>query len=223
MAYLDGYRVLRYDGRGQGSSPSPDGVYDMDCLVSDLERVLEDTAFPAAHYVGISNGGCIALAFAARSPNRVLSLVASDCYDRVTPLLRLKIRSWLLAHETGGPLHRFDIASPWVWSETTLSQNPEALSFYRQKAAEHEDRAVRGLLLGALDHSIDLGPIACETLLLAGEEDLLTPPFAMRSMAGQIPGARFETVPGAHASLLEHPEIFADRILPFLQGEADVG
>ena len=216
MTYLADFRVLRYDGRGQGCSPSPKGVYDLATLLGDLVALLVETALPPAHVVGISNGGCLGLELAAKAPARVRRLVAADCYLTVSPLTRLKIQSWLLAHETGGPAHRFDVAAPWVWSETTLAANPDAIEAYRLKASVHKDSAVQGLLRGALTHQIDTAAIRTETLLLAGSEDLLTPPFSMRAMARQIAGAKFQEVPGAHASLLEQPSIFSQVIVPFL-------
>jgi len=217
MPHLSGYRVLRYDGRGQGRSPSPPGIYDLETLLADLASVLERATFPAAHIVGISNGGCLGLALAAAMPSRVRCLVAADCYLSVSPLARLKIMSWLRAHEVGGPTHRFDIASPWVWSEATLAEHTEAVAHYRAKAAAHSDAAVQGLLRGALGHAIDPAAIAAPTLLLAGSEDLLTPPFSMREMATRIRRATFREVRGAHASLLEFPDIFVETIVPFLR------
>lgn len=216
MPYLSNWRVLRYDGRGQGQSPKPPVDYRLDLLLDDLVRLLDQLDYPPTAVVGISNGGCVAMALAAMHPNRVHALVAADCYHRVTPLLHSKINSWLTAHEVGGATHRFDVATPWIWSERALSAASAKIESYRAKAAEHQDQAVHGLLRGALQHAVDLSDITCPTLLLAGEEDLLTPPFTMRAMAESLPRGRFQTVAGAHASLLEHPEHFAQVIVPFL-------
>ncbi len=216
MEHLAGFRVLRYDGRGQGQSPKPEGVYGLDVLLDDLIGLLDSLDWPRSHVAGISNGGCVALGLAAAYPERVHRLVAADCYGRVTPLLRLKVQSWLTAHKIGGPTHRFDVATPWIWSESLLNEHPELIDHYRGKAAGHEEQAVLGLLEGALTHHIDLARITAQTLLLAGEEDLLTPPHAMRAMTPRPADAQFQTVPGGHASLLEHPEIWAETITPFL-------
>lgn len=223
MPMLEGFRVLRYDGRGQGLSEAPEGIYHLATLLDDCLEILEQTSFPKAHFVGISNGGCLALALAAIHPQKVLKVIAADCYHRVSPLLRHKIQSWLVAHEVGGPAHRFDIATPWIWSNRALSQSAAMITVFREKAASHRDQAVRGLLQGALGHEIDVHSIQAETLLLAGEEDLLTPPFEMKAMAKLIPASTFQTIPGAHASLLEHPQIFADTLVPFLTRGCHVG
>jgi len=98
-----------------------------------------------------------------------------------------------------------------------LSAHPELVSHYREKAAAHEDHAVCSLLEGALAHEIAIKQIEAPSLLLAGEQDLLTPPFQMAEMAAKIPGARFQTVAGAHASLLEDATIFRDVVVPFIE------
>jgi len=217
MAHLDGFRVLRYDGRGQGRSPKPEGPYRLQLLIEDLVGLLDQTGWPPSAVAGISNGGCIALGLAAQHPERVTGVAAADCYAEVGPLLRLKIQSWLTAHEVGGPTHRFDIATPWIWSEALLTRHPEMVSHYRAKSGDHLDVAVRGLLMGALDHHIDLDAVTAPCLLLVGAEDVLTPPHLMRHMAGTIADAVFTEVRGGHASLLEHPEIWAETIVPFLK------
>ena len=222
MPKLIHFNTLRYDGPGQGESEKPDRVYDMDLLMEAFEQVLQRHQWPATWLVGISNGGCIALEAARRFPKRVLGVVAADCYDRISPLLQLKLDSWLAAHQKGGPCHRFDIATPWIWSNRILRENPELPAYYRARAHQHQPHAVRNLILGALSHQIDVTQIQQPVLFLCGEEDLLTPPFEMREMAQRLPGAQFHIVPGAHASLLEHPEIFRDTILPFIEA-AHVG
>ncbi len=223
MPALTDFRVLRYDGRGQGESDCPPGIYDLGVLLDDLEEVLSRNNWPPSFLLGISNGGCVALAFAARHPERVLGVIAADCYARVSPLLRLKINSWLQAHEVGGALHRFDIAAPWIWSDSVLSANPEFVDDYRARAAQLDPRAVRGLLGGALTHHIDLSRIRVPTLYLAGEEDLLTPPFTMQAMQRQTRGSALKIVPGGHASLLEYPHLVGEFAVPFMEEVSRVG
>ena len=216
LSYLDGFNLLRYDGVGQGQSPKPDRIYHFDGLVDDLENLLSDLDWPPTFICGISNGGSVALEFARRHPHRVRAVVAADCAVEVSPLFRLKLQSWLAAHETGGPTHRFDVATPWIWGETALQQNADLIDLYRSRAADQEDQAVRGLIKGALTVNIDATGISVPTLLLTGEEDILTPPFVMDRIP--ITHAVRKRVPGGHASLLENPAIFGDVIVPWLKG-----
>ena len=83
-----GYRVIRYDVRGHGRSMAPPGGYTWESYSADLGDLLdrinvegpasESLALDAAHVVGLSMGGGIALQFALDSPVRVLSLTLVD-------------------------------------------------------------------------------------------------------------------------------------------------
>jgi pimeloyl-ACP methyl ester carboxylesterase len=68
----DRHRVLRYDQRGFGRSPMPDGPYS---LVDDLISVMDAAGVEQAALAGASRGGNIALAAALERPERVSALV----------------------------------------------------------------------------------------------------------------------------------------------------
>jgi pimeloyl-ACP methyl ester carboxylesterase len=70
--------VIRYDKRGHGLSDCPPGPYTIGTLADDLAGLLDDLGVNTAVPIGISVGGMIALAFAARYPPRVPKLVLSN-------------------------------------------------------------------------------------------------------------------------------------------------
>jgi hypothetical protein len=64
-----------------------------------------------------------------------------------------------------------------------------------------------------------LGEIRTPTLVIAGERDLVTPPWHGESVAGRIPGARYELLTGPGSSLVlmaERPAEFLSLVLGFL-------
>ena len=66
-----------------------------------------------------------------------------------------------------------------------------------------------------------LSAITAPTLVVVGEQDLLTPPWVAREVAEAIPGARFEVIlgPGAsHLVALERPNDFNRLVQDFLYG-----
>lgn len=72
---------------------------------------------------------------------------------------------------------------------------------------------------GILDWDIRdrLGALKDPVLLLAGAEDLLTPPWKCLETARLIPHSRFEVVPGVgHAFPVEDPKGFARRVTAFI-------
>ena len=70
----DHFTVVTYDLRGHGDSPLPDGAFDLDDLVTDLEALRARLGFEKAHLAGHSLGGMIGPRYAQRYPERVLSL-----------------------------------------------------------------------------------------------------------------------------------------------------
>jgi 3-oxoadipate enol-lactonase len=71
-----------------------------------------------------------------------------------------------------------------------------------------------------MDLTGDLARISAPTLVLAGAEDLATPPEHGRQIAELIPGARFQTVsPAAHIAAVERPDLTTAMILRFLCDE----
>ena len=68
---LAGYRVVRYDLRGHGRSPVPDGPSTIADLGGDLVALLDRLEIERASLVGVSLGGMISLWIAAHHPDRV--------------------------------------------------------------------------------------------------------------------------------------------------------
>lgn len=63
-ALADEYRVVLWDNRGTGESTVPDPPYSIEAMAGDLEAVLDATDTTAAHVVGASMGGMVALQYA---------------------------------------------------------------------------------------------------------------------------------------------------------------
>lgn len=154
--------------------------------------------------------------FTVRHPEMVKALVAMDTYDEPTPMLKAKLNSWKVAHEIGSALHRFDVATPWIWGEEVFNSKHELLLSYREKAANLRPHVVKCLIDGALETIIDLTKIKVPTLLVVGEEDLLTPPFNHQKMVKKLSNGSLIIVPGGHASVIERPNIMEKFILPWL-------
>jgi pimeloyl-ACP methyl ester carboxylesterase len=70
-----------------------------------------------------------------------------------------------------------------------------------------------------------LGAISAPTLVVVGEQDMLTPPWQAKKVAAAIPGARYELVTGpgsSHGLHIERPEDLAKIVTGFL-GEHAIG
>ena len=85
-ALAERYRVLALDQRGHGDSdPAPDGDYSTDSLVGDVAAFADALALPPVRLVGLSLGGRVAIAFAARHAAAVERLVVIDIGPELPP------------------------------------------------------------------------------------------------------------------------------------------
>jgi pimeloyl-ACP methyl ester carboxylesterase len=84
--WLDGlgetHTVLRYDERGCGLSDPRVGELSVDTWVGDLEAVVDAAGWPRFVLLGVSQGGAIAVEYAARHPDRVSDLVLYGSFAR---------------------------------------------------------------------------------------------------------------------------------------------
>ena len=76
------HRFIRYDERGCGLSDWEAEDFTFDAWVSDLESVVEALGLERFPLLGVSQGGAVAVAYAARHPERVTKLVLCSAYAR---------------------------------------------------------------------------------------------------------------------------------------------
>lgn len=217
--FNDEFHILRFDCRGQGKSPWPDGIYSLSSHVEDLDGLISKLNLEKFSILGLSNGGRIALEYARKYPKNVAKVIACDTYAKPSNLLKLKLNSWLSAFESGGATHRFDVSTPWIWGETVLKEKPELIEFYRGKAGTMKPHVVNAHILGAMEEEIEVSEIECPIQFIVGKEDVLTPPFYHEDMLenSKHNKSKLSIVPGGHASILEYPETIRKEVLPFLR------
>lgn len=219
-AFEDKYKVLLYDARGQGRSEKPPGPYPVRLHAQDLVALLDRLQIKRAHLVGLSNGGAALLHLALERPDLVKKLVIVGGYSHVDPILEAKLEAWLAAARISSEL-RFLVATPYVWSNRFLERNRELFNYFKKRAAEFPKEAAINLIVGAKEQDITerLGEIRAPTLIVVGEEDILTPVKYARLMQERIPNAQLYIIPEAgHAVPLEQPELFNRVVREFLEG-----
>jgi 3-oxoadipate enol-lactonase len=219
------YRVIAPDLRGFGESPVPEGVYTMDAMADDVVELLETLEIMGPVVVGgLSMGGYVALSLVARYPTRVKALMLMDTRAGAdTPDAaqgREATAKAVLAADNADAV--VDAMLPRIFSKMTLEQRPERVEPMKAVMAQTAPRGIAGALRGMAsrpDRRGDLPKIAVPTLVLVGEEDILTPPAESKDMAEAIPHARLEVIPqGGHMAPYENPSATNAAILRFLKG-----
>ena len=209
--------VIRYDKRGHGLSDCPPGPYTIEALADDLAGLLDNLGVKTAVPIGISVGGMIALAFAARYPQRVSKLVLSDTGAVIGTAVYWAER--IAALEANG-FNELGSAILERWFAPAFAQAQPAA--YRG----YGNMLTRTPLVGyiatcAAIREADLRDAArsvqVPTLVLCGAEDAATPPELGKALAEMLGNGRFHLIPhAAHLPCIEQPQKMAAAIAEFI-------
>jgi len=216
---FDGFRLILPDVRGHGESEPAPPPYSMTTLAEDLRQLLDHLGLDRVVIGGLSMGGYIALAFAARYPERLSALLLIDTQAAAdSPEAREK-RAELSARarRDGVEAVAGEMLERLVGGRNVT---PEVADLVRQMILGTSVEGMVGALAGmaARPDSTPLLPkIACPTLVVVGQDDAVTPPETARSMAAAIPRAELVEIPSAgHLAPLEQPPAVNAAIRSFL-------
>ena len=224
LVWAERYRVITYDLRGMGGTERGSGDISVASLAADARGVLDALGVDRAHVLGYSLGSAVAQQLALDVPERVASLVLYCTWARTDGFQRAVFTGLAHPWRTGDladALGALGIAfSPQLLDDPAFGALIEQLlplfpSTEQQirTCAEQWDADI------AHDTLDRLGEITAPTLVLAGEQDLLTPPWHGRQVADAIPGARHHlfTGPGSsHALGVERAAEFVPMVLDFV-------
>lgn len=219
-----GWRLVAPDLRGfGGSGPAQDERLGMDVLAADLAALLRHLGTAEAVVAGLSMGGYVAFALLDREPGLLRALVLSDTRAAAdTEEARATRLETAEAVRGAGTPALTDGMIPKLLSEETRRERPGVEQEVRSLMEAAPAASVSAALLGMAeraDSTALLGSIRVPTLVIAGEEDQLTPPEDARALAREIPGAELELVAGAgHLPNLERPDVFNRVLGAFLSG-----
>jgi 3-oxoadipate enol-lactonase len=217
MAALAGrFRVVRYETRGHGGSPAPDGDLTIADLAADVLGLLDHLGVERASLAGVSLGGMTAMQVASTVPERVERLVLCCTAARIgTPeMWEERIRT---VRESGTAALAEATMQRWFTpaaDPATVARFAAVLSATPDKGYAACCAAIRDMDLGE-----QLASIQAPTLVIAGRHDGSTPPEQGEQIAARIPGARLLIVEhGAHMSNVERAGEVTPAMLEHLGG-----
>ncbi len=195
---------------GHGASPGPGRASIADYAL-DIVALLDALSLDAVIVLGQSMGGAIAQWLALEHAERIRALVLAGTGAR------LPVNPALIAGVVQAPEATVRNIVRWMWSRRA----PEALKRQSADIMLATDPAVIRSDFIACDSfkvSRRLAEIAAPTLILASEQDKLTPLSLSRELAQGIAGSELAVVPNAgHMLLLEQPDRCAELVDAWLK------
>jgi pimeloyl-ACP methyl ester carboxylesterase/DNA-binding SARP family transcriptional activator len=222
-----GHTLVRYDARGTGLSDGEVAELSLDAWVRDLETVVAAAGLQRFPLLGISQGCAIAIAYAARHPERVTQLILFGGYalgaHRRSAAASEESRALVTLIRAGwgqdNPAMRQMFATLFMPGGT--KEQLDAFCALQRRTVSPEMAARYFEAVGHFDVRPLLGAVRAPTLVMHVREDAVTPVEQGRLMAAGIPGARFVVLPGTnHLPLEGDPglERFFTEIAAFLAG-----
>jgi pimeloyl-ACP methyl ester carboxylesterase len=221
------FQVILVDNRDAGRSSKARHPYTIADMADDLAGLLDALGIRRSHLLGLSMGGMIGLEFALRHRDRLDRLVlsgtgAAPARSAVDPI---QVWSWVKANDVtgdvfGGQQFVSLFSTAFLRNHDAVRDTAELLASnpYPMSPDAYGRQADAYRQFDALDR---LAAITAPTLVVVGEQDLLTPPWIAREVAEAIPGARFEVIRGdgsSHIVPIECPNQFNRLVLNFLSG-----
>lgn len=224
------HTLIRYDERGCGLSDRHVEGFSFDDWVRDLEVVVDACGLERFALAGMSQGGPIAIAYAAKHPQRVSHLVLYGTYLRgrsyqsgaerereTETLIRLIELGWGRA---GSPYA--DIFASLFLGQPDAEQRREFIEIQRQSTSQATAAAiVRGF--DAINVTDIARTLSVPALVLHARDDARVPFEEGRRTASLIPGARLVALEGTSHILQEgEPALdqFLDEVSAFLAAPA---
>ncbi|MFD1612426.1 alpha/beta fold hydrolase [Sphingomonas tabacisoli] len=223
-AAVEGRRLIRSDLRGVGLSDPRPPRWTFDALVEDFEAVVDDIGEERFDVFGLSHGALVAIAYAARHPERVRKLVLVDGYAEGFGVRgdpdEVKRRETLLrmgyAYRDGDREVFGRMLGALYWPDA----RGEVIDWFNERLV-----TIMGLneslqeVFRSVDLRGELASISAETLIAHSRGDRIIPHGCSEVLAAGIADSRFMLLEsGNHMLLGDEPAwpAFAQELRAFL-------
>jgi pimeloyl-ACP methyl ester carboxylesterase len=219
----DHFQLIIYDMRDQAQSAKMGEGYDISIHAEDLKKLLEHLQWDKVDIWGVSYGGQVGMIFTLKYPEMVDRLVLSNTSAHVDQYLSSLGDLWKRAARLYDGEAFFDLALIPIYSRNFYNTRYDWLLERRKLfkdflTKEWFDGFIRLASSNATyDIRGEISKIKKQALLIAAEEDIITPYSQMREIDESMPNSKFVCIPNAgHAAFLEKIDEVCTLIKGFL-------
>ncbi|MDB5811204.1 MAG: hypothetical protein JWN94_3326 [Betaproteobacteria bacterium] len=220
-AFSARFQVITYDQRGTGTSDHQQREFSLDQMTRELVALMDALKIERAHIVGLSTGGAIGQTLAIEHPQRVARLVLVSTWTHCDPWFRRLFEARRRMYETAGPELHAMFHPLFLYPPDYVNEHDAEIA-EEQKRAPTKSAPVEAsigridALLG-FDRRAGLASIKAPTLIVAGDNDYITPSYHAEAIARAIPGSTLVVYKGGGHSLSKtRPAEFNQTVLEFL-------
>jgi pimeloyl-ACP methyl ester carboxylesterase len=216
-AFCSRFPVLAVDLRNHGASTKVDDDFAIADMASDVARLLRALGVGSAHVVGLSLGGMVALQLALDHATCVAGLVLADTMAGLPPGFEQMGREALDFIENK-PMA--EVARARITNAFSPHINPDVRDYFIQQVAQNEKAAYVRAARAAFRFQARerLRDVRRPTLVVIGEEDVVTPAPLSEELAAGIAGAHLLRLRGAgHITNVERPNEFNAAVREFCE------
>ncbi|HEY3592936.1 MAG TPA: 3-oxoadipate enol-lactonase, partial [Polyangiaceae bacterium] len=206
-ALAEHFLVVRYDLRGHGRSPVPEGPYEIADFGMDLLALLDHLGEARVHLCGLSLGGMVSLWVSSHYPERVDRMVVCCTSALLGPPSMWADRATLVRAQGLGPIADAVIGR-W-FTPAFRERDPESFAAMRAMLASTPAKGYAESC-GAIER-MDLRPylsaIRAPTLAIAAADDPAIPPDHLFQIAKALPFGHAAVLENAaHLANVEQPQ-----------------
>jgi pimeloyl-ACP methyl ester carboxylesterase len=223
---LNQVSLLRVDFYDQGKSAHQTASYDQSLQVALLQDLLDHLNVTEVHLAGISYGASVALQWATQHPEKVTSLMIFNGVMKTNESLRKIGDEWNRVAESHDGQAYYEATIPMIYSTYFKTRQKEWMAARKTLLIDvfsHPpflNRMIR-LTQSAENHDVTdaLKHLTMPILIVASDDDVLTPLAEQEAMAQRIPQAHcviFHQT--GHASMYERPQLFLNTLIGFITG-----
>ncbi len=219
------FTCVAFAHRGFAPSDQVAGGPDPVDYAGDLAALIDELQFKDVHLVGQSMGGWTALEYAIAHPDRVKALVLSSTSGTIDrrgadPSGGKDYDAWLARAEAAIKAGRAKGIHPALGAraaERFPALHLLYMSIDEMAGALDKEKVHAGLRRIAVRRLVDLQGFQVPTLLIAGGEDVVFPPFLAAAIAAKLPRAKAEMIADSgHSPYFEQAATFNRLMESFL-------